>query len=115
FPTLSEELLGVPGDLSGEVADVDAALPGERRVGRRDVQGLVPAAAGILRGEVRGIGLSQEPIGRDTRRCGAETVAPRVRQGARERDVEAEVEPGGQLLRSLAVAVDHPADLEPFA
>src|SRR2546430_9852841 len=114
-PALPEELLGVPGDLSGEVADVDAALPGERRVGRRDVEGLVPAATGILWGQVRRIGLSEEPIGRDARRGGAEPVAPRVRQGAGERDVEAEVEPGRQLVRTLAVTVHHPADVEPLA
>ena len=29
--------------------------------------------------------------------------------------MDAEVEPGGELLRPLAVAVDHPADLEAFA
>src|SRR5256886_14898113 len=79
-PALPRELLGVPGGLSGEVAEVDAALPGERRVGRRDVNGPSAAATGLLWGQVRRIGLSEEPIGREGRRGGAEPAAPRARQ-----------------------------------
>ena len=77
-----------------DVADVHAALPGERRVRSRHIERLVPAATGILRGQVGRVGLSEEPIGRDARGGGAEAVAPRVREGTGERDVEAEVEPG---------------------
>src|SRR5438445_271651 len=106
---------GVAASALGKVENVAAALPGERRVGRRDVQGLVPTATGILWGEIGGIGLSQETIDRDERRRRPQPVTSGIRERARERDVDTEVEPGGQLLRSLAVAVDHPADLEPFA
>ena len=107
--------MGVPGDLAGEIADIDPALPGQRGVSSRDVERLVPPTTGILGGEVWSVGLSKETIGGDEGRRGAEPLAPGVRECPGERHVQPEIEPCRDLGGALAVAVDHPADLDPFA
>src|SRR3989454_7180021 len=114
-PARPEERFRVPRDLPGQVADVDAALPGERRVRRRDVQRLVSAATGILGRKVRSVGLSEETTGRNPGRRGTEAFASGGRERAGERDVHPEIEPSGELFRALAVAMDHPADRETLA
>ena len=76
-----------------------------------DVNGLVPAPTNVLRREVRGVGLGQHAVRGDALGGRAQPITPGIGHGAGEGDAESQREPGLELVRALAVAVHHAADL----
>ena len=69
--------------LHSEVLDRLAALLGEHAQRVHDVRGLVRRAADCLRGEVRAVGLDEEPVAGDRRGRGAQVARLRVRDDFR--------------------------------
>src|SRR5437588_8329134 len=79
------------------------------RKGMDDVRGLVPRAAHGVGSQVRGVGLGQDPLGRDAGGSLAELVGPRVRDVAGERDVVVAFERDRQELRAGEAVQDDSA------
>ena len=86
---------------------------GESRERVHDVRGLVTCAANGLRGEVRAVGLGEEPVGRDATRRLAQLGRLRIGDVAGERDVPAALERRLEQRRRGEAVEDRPCPSKP--